>query len=348
MSKARLKRILLLTLLGMLPVFTLVLVSEKQKGYDPESFQRNIVNAKMKRLGSLELSDGAYYVAGTIDSSVYLTENKNGNLLAFTPTLQKKSINLTIDGSIWTQGMRTYIDSPYVYLTDGITPALFYGKVSNWILRPYVNDSVYFKSIVPLKPSSFVLKSQSNIKKRDILLLQNTNPFELILHDQLLQKQIDGSFCTDGMMHFCKSLSRFVYVYYYRNEYFCTDTSMRLLYRGHTIDTVSRAQITLDTLHSGSVAMTTPPLLVNRKSRVAGKYLLVNSNLRSRSDGFWLFKTSSVIDVYDLAKGSYTHSFYIPDYRGKKPSDFIIANSVLYVLYQEALVAYTNFPVHQQ
>jgi hypothetical protein len=152
---------------------------------------------------------------------------------------------------------------------------------------------------------------------------------------------------VDGTLHFDKETNRLIYLYFYRNQYSVMDTNLNLLYRGNTIDTVSRAKLKIAAIASdNSENLAAPPVFVNKYSCIAGDLLLLNSNLLSKNEDPEIFAKTSVIDVYSLKDRSYKFSFYIPDYRGKKLRGFRVFGKRLFVLFDHYVLSYPLQPYY--
>ncbi len=132
-----------------------------------------------------------------------------------------------------------------------------------------------------------------------------------------------------------------IYLYYYRNEFICLDTNLNLLYKGSTIDTISKAQIKIVEIRSEKIStFAERPLIVNRKSCISRGWLFVNSGLKANNEERQSFDQLAVIDLYSLIDGTYQFSFYMPDPITKKMRDFIVVEKTLIALYDNYIAAY--------
>src|SRR5690606_29648613 len=101
----------------------------------------------------------------------------------------------------------------------------------------------------------------------------------------ILEKQIDGSFCVDGDLLYNPNTNSLVYVYRYRNQFMHLDTTLNTLFKGYTIDTISKVKIKVSeakTANGIKFILSSPPLIVNKKSYASGNYLFIHSNIKSR------------------------------------------------------------------
>jgi hypothetical protein len=189
-------------------------------------------------------------------------------------------------------------------------------------------------------PSSFALRSYSSFSK-SYELAGKSETSSFTFKPDLLQKQIDGLFCLDGQMHYNKELKRLVYTHFYRNEFVVADSNMNLVYRAHAIDTFSHARIKVSTVGSENESMlAAPPMQLSVASCVSGKYLFIQSNLLANNEDVGDFIGGAIIDMYDLTNGTYHQSFYINSYKNFRPSDFIVFDNNLAVIYDRYLVLY--------
>lgn len=307
------------------------------------SFLREFPPHPAMEADSFNIRYNSYYLAGATKNNIYL-----GN---YTAPLHLLVLNMALTDTQFVtlkikdiqrekiKSSRIKVDSPYFYLMDGAVPVLFKGNVNDWQGKRYLFDSTFYRNLVPLNQGSFWIKSLSGSTGENILgKVTAWKPYRVFKND-ILQKQLDGVFCTDGMMHYDEGSNKLVYLYYYRNEFMVMDTSMNLLYRGNTIDTTYRAKIRPATIESeNSMTLSSPPYFVNKRSVVSDNWLFVNSNLLARNEHQKAFDSGSVIDVYDLTTGDYAFSFYIYHFKGvKKMSEFLVSGNKMVVRYGDVI-----------
>jgi hypothetical protein len=159
------------------------------------------------------------------------------------------------------------------------------------------------------------------------LRLPDTVVFE---EKKVIEKQLDGFLSTDGMMFYDTTLSKFVYLYFYRNQFLILDSNLQLLQKARTIDTVSQAQIRIHNFKDGTLStFDAPPLIVNRKACVWKGLLFIHSGLLADNEDRKMFSNHSIIDIYDLRTGKYLYSFYIPRAGKYKVDDFQVFDSLI-------------------
>lgn len=312
-------------------------------------FTRNLIPSPILSSKAYDLSYNSFYIAGVTDSLIYLgSYTAPRHMLVFNYTLDRKShLRISLpDAKNWKGSITIKVDSPYYHVFNGIEPFIYRGSMdSSRSLLLSEKDNVFFKTGVPLSEHSYVLKAESALKGEDIIIKRNFKQRGLSIHDNVLEKQIDGLFCTDGMLHYSQNLGSIVYVYYYRNEFILADTNFVDVARVHTIDTISRARLKIGSFNKDRTkTLAAPPFIVNRRSSVNGDKLFVQSNVRANNEKPSVFKNNPVIDVYDLRARKYLSSFYISQYEGIKMNSFHVHKSIIAALHDRYLLVYQLHP----
>lgn len=298
-------------------------------------------------LNEIDIVYNSYYFAGATNEYIYL-----GNvtaplqLLAITTSLED-TLHIRLDvenlNTLTYYNVSVKIDSPYFYFADGAIPYIYKGIIGEWKARSLIEDSVYFLDYAPIRSSSFAIRSLTQDVRENTLGKITSNPFSAHFNTALLEKQLDGVFCTDGMLHFEKDENRVVYVYYYRNQYIVSDSSLNLDYRGTTIDTTSRVQIKTSALSlsdHGSQQLASPPHTVNKHSTLSHNLLFIHSNVMAGNENKSEFNQASVIDVYNLDEDRYQFSFYIYDRGKEKLKNFMVLNDRLFAIFDHYVRCY--------
>ncbi|MCX2681941.1 hypothetical protein OOZ15_18465 [Galbibacter sp. EGI 63066] len=314
-------------------------------------FERKLITDRISLVDAISLNKKAYYFAGHDEDTIYLGNYKTPTeLIKITlPTLHTTYINIRLgkEGSI--QPYKSYtvdVQPPYFYFMEGTIPILKRGMLNNWQPKRFMYDSTYFISAVPTGKKRMALKSISRKTKEYALGLEQDIYPNIELRYDILEKQIDGVFCTDGQMLFSEELSKLIYIYYYRNQFMVMDTEVKLLYRSNTIDTISQVQVKPVTTQNGAVRkLASPQFLVNRNAATNNQYLYIYATGMAKNDSYDDFKKASTIDLYDLRKqGTYSYSFRVPDYKTFKVSDFLVTNNYLVAYQGNHIVVYSLHP----
>ena len=157
----------------------------------------------------------------------------------------------------------------------------------------------------------------------------------------VLEKQLDGKFCTDGMLLFDNYNSSLLYMYYYRNQFIVLDTNLHILAKYKTIDTTNKVSITLDTIYSENrVTFSSPPGIVNKRATLSNKLLFINSALKASNEDEQLNNQDNDIDIYRLDNGNYAFSFTLPAFRKQKLSSMIVSGNMLFGIYDSYLISF--------
>lgn len=307
-------------------------------------FARNIVPNVLTDSVIVALPFNSYYLAGTTGGNIYLgNETAPLHLLSVN---DRQLINASIEVTDpMPRATRIRIDSPFFYLEDLERYSIRAGHLASLRVEGYAIQSAFFSEAIPLSPNSVVQRTISD-QAQEYTLSKLTTREHTYQHG-LLQKQVDGLFCTDGMLHYDKLAQRFTYVYFYRNQFICTDTCLNLEFRHNTIDTIRRARIEVAKLSEHDAMMlSTPPFIVNRRSTTFDNTLFVNSTILSDSESNEITQHNSIIDVYDLEeKGAYRYSFYLPHFQGRQMKHFMIYGDYLFSIHDRFLIRYTLKPI---
>ncbi|MDQ6472747.1 DoxX family protein [Flavobacterium sp. LHD-80] len=323
-------------------VVVLFLSSEKIIHYQ-NPFIRRYPHHPVTLIQTIDLEYNSYYFAGAGDGKIYL-----GNstvplyLLSIDANLKQQKIRVTFNQkSFLFKSTRIVVRPPYFYILDGRVPAIFVGRIKDWKAKLQKNRPPYFNIAEPVDSNTVVFRGISKINRNNVLGIFTSIQEKTNIASDLLQKQIDGVFDTDGMLHYSSEMKKIVYLYSYRNQYIVADQNGELDYRGKTIDTISHAQIKVAYLKNKTErTLAAPALTVNKNSYVYGHLLFVNSNVPGRYEQNQVWKQTSVIDVYDLNKKTYLLSFPIYGIDHKKLRNFVVTPTHLYALIDTKLVVY--------
>lgn len=198
-------------------------------------------------------------------------------------------------------------------------------------------DTTRHLDILPLNSTTLVTRTFSRLG--DVLVLALWKPDTVIRKPGILEKQLDGFMCTDGMLSYNPTLKRVIYTYYYRNQFVVLDTALRLMYRHHTLDTIHTARIRVS--HSRQyVSLASPQAVVNRFAETYGDRLFIVSAIRADNQMQHTFENGLTLDIYGLQDGSYLFSQFIPLLSTDPVMGISICASKLIVLYRDHFLLY--------
>lgn len=311
-------------------------------------FNRKFIpNSNLKEVATLNLDKGSYYVAGQTANHVYLGKVLEPFKLIILDVKEAaiETAKLQIDNEKQLEkepGFSIKIDSPYYFISNGVLPAIYRGKLNMWKAERFMPDSAFFVEAIPLSGNSFALRSNSTLSQQFELAKECKidSPFFQFKYG-LLKKQVDGYFCVEGSLHRSEDMQSLIYLYAYRNQFLVLDTNLNLMHEYHTIDTFSHAKVRVANIASkGYSTLAVPPTQININGIAFENKFIVQSNLMAKNEDQQEFESSSTFDIYELATGLYLQSFHIPDYNRMKVQDFTISDGRLIAVFGKNLVLY--------
>lgn len=338
----RLVVLIVISIGGVSFILCLNYLSKKQVEFD---FVRTVVTSTIESEMHWDIGSRTQYIAGKVSNKIYLGDN------TFPRKITIIGINadqiITKDTLLASEGLKKasciMVDSNEFVAFDLASYHIYKGSTLNWKAIPFMTNSPFFAEAVLIDSNAIIMRTFRDTIQEYVLARSRKSPPITEYHTTLLEKQLDGLFCTDGMLHFNKKTNQLIYVYYYRNQFIAMDTALNVLYRSNTIDPVTTVRIKTARLKDGSVTLATPPYLVNNRSHTNGDYLFIQSNVKARNDDSEHFGKTSVIDVYTLNRGTYIGSFYVPEFGGYKVKEFKVFDSTLVAIQGHYLVTY-NLP----
>ncbi|WEK21344.1 MAG: hypothetical protein P0Y49_09340 [Candidatus Pedobacter colombiensis] len=336
-------RLLLIFILSPVPILILFIryhAKLKVLSYD---FERRIP-FEVTDIKGLDLRFNSYYIAGSSDENIYLGNYTTLPRLLRTnsPLTDTQTINIDLryTTSHGVSDYKIYVDSINFYVFYGLERSILKGKTNEWRASTWTISCPFFQESVPLNDNSLVFRYVSS-KTQCNAFRKATYPAGTIENDTILIKQVDGQYCTSGNLEYNKNLQLFTYLYAYRNEIIVMDTSLNLVRKIKTIDPIDSAFFNVSAIQSnGSSVITTPALLVNPKCATWKNYLFVHSTLMGKKEDDTQFKYSTVIDIYDIARGAYVYSFYLPNTQHKNISQFKVINGYVYTIHDSFIYRY--------
>ncbi|WP_312508862.1 MauE/DoxX family redox-associated membrane protein [Chryseobacterium culicis] len=292
----------------------------------------------------LDLKMNSYYFAGSADDVIYLG-NKTAPLVLTAVDLALRSTSVqrvSLDQSNYPfRNLQLKVKGKFFYLFDGTVPIIYRGQLGNSSAVTISYKDAYFTQLAVLDSTKFAIRVQKSTDNEYAIasLNLNDNP-KLMIRDQILQKQIDGVFDVDGLLRSTADGKKQVYTYAYRNQFIVLDSSLKIINRLNTIDTTSRAKISVKQLKNGSNKMSAPPFSVNKGSAIFENLLFNLANLKGKFEPKDIWKYSTVIDVYRTDMDKYIGSFTIEHRNGLAMSDIMVQGQYLFVLLGNEMIRY--------
>jgi uncharacterized membrane protein YphA (DoxX/SURF4 family) len=325
-------------------IFLVYVCSEKMT-HQRNNFTRRFTHHPITLVGESDLGFNSFYLAGTAKDKVYLGNHSTPLIVTqFDASIKQKRVHIIAipKTNKKYQSLTLTVLPPYFYLWDGTEAFVYYGLVSDWKANIWMDQKAFFTAFVPISTNRSFIRAISSKTKENVLgTIGLKDRIAVHLNPQLLSKQIDGQFDTDGTLLYNSQYHKIIYTYYYRNQYVITDTLMKTKALGKTIDTTTRAAIKVKYVQSlqGS-KITVPVVTVNKRTATYGHYLYIHAGLLGRYEPREVWDTTSIIDVYDFTTNTYLFSFYIDDKVKKKIKDFRVENDVIYTLNGNYLLSY--------
>jgi len=329
-------------------VLVLILYVFADKPNDQKNgFNRHLPSHTATLHQSLELGYPAYYIAGFAGEHIYLGNySASLHLLAVDQQLKDtQQLTLTIPAGeryAWKLS-RIMVDSPAVYMAEGNTPSLYSGKLNDLHMSRFLPQSCFFNVLQNISTTSFISRSihiDTLGNKQSILTKITTDTPYVKLRAGILQKQVDGIFCTDGTLDYDKQTGKLIYLYHYRNEFIALDTNLQVIYTGHTLDTNTTARIQVANMSTGTSKFSAPPNYVNNRARIGNNRIYILSSMLADNEDKQIWQHNEIIDVFSLDKGDYMYTLYIPLHGKEHMTDFIVKDNKLFALYDHSLNAY--------
>ncbi|WP_316817991.1 hypothetical protein [Pedobacter nyackensis] len=327
------KQLILVTILSILPISVLFLkyyLKHNSAAYD---FERTIEQTISKAV-RLDVKYNSYYFAGQFKDKIYLGNyTTNNHLLEIDTALRlRKAINIDVTALTNKQEpLKISVTDGNFYLSNGTNRTIYKGKVGSWLAVPHNIYIPYFHQSLPVSDQSIVFRYVNANNQQNSLRKENTfsGSYENL---NLLEKHVDGLFCTDGILT-KNNLHQLVYMYYYRNQILIMDTNLVLIKKIKTIDPIDSTRFTV-TNNNNQISKTinSPSLLVNANCSSWKQHLYIQSKIMGRKEDRTLFLASTVIDIYDTEKNTYLHSIYLPNQNGNSTKSFQVIDKYIYTL----------------
>ncbi len=342
--KGKLLGLLLLTLTGTGLVTTIFSFSEKEMQRN-NAFIRRYPPFPLKHLNTYDLKFDSYYIAGVSDGKIYLGNVTAPLYLTILDTALFHSTEQRVEFdemNLPYRAVRLQIEPPYFYAFDGQVPAILIGNTKDWKASLLKDEKTFYSYAVPIEENVFAIKAiGSKTLENTVGIISFKDSFELKLSYNLLQKQIDGIFDTDGMILWNKELEKIIYLYYYRNEFLIINPDLSLNYQGKTIDTISQVQLDIAIIESKRRSkLGQKSVMVNKASFTSGNYLYVQSDRLGRFEPENILKKATVIDIYNISMRTYVFSIYIYHKKDKKLKSFWVQQDLLLGIMDDQLVTY--------
>ncbi|WP_404986171.1 MauE/DoxX family redox-associated membrane protein [Chryseobacterium sp. M5] len=310
------------------------------------NFTRRFLMHPLLKNNTIDIHHTDFYFAGFSDGRIYLGDrNLPQNLISYDTALVKADqmrIRLDVKKHAYKK-LEIKVSQGNYYIYDGTVPIIMSAKIENPFPRVVSYNDAFFTQLEVLNDNTFAIRTQSS-KTKQLLLgkikAEESGRNKIELFKDLLQKQKDGVFDSDGYLSFDHTNKTLSYIYTYRNQFLIMDSLLHLQRKATTIDTIKTAHLITQSLSDGSHKIKNIPIKVNGRTTSYGGLLFNPSELRGRNESVKRWKNSTVIDIYKTTENEYVGSLYIEKINNKRVTDIMVTEKHLFALIGNQLVRY--------
>lgn len=298
----------------------------------------------VKKMKSLNLKSASYYLAGMDSAFIYLgnyqTPLRMGLLNRVTDSLMVKTLEVP-EADLPSTAVQLRINRPYFYLIDGQISRVLRGNMEEWITNRRWDGRLSFSEYVLRDTTAIVARAyHPQTHQQDLLSIQLKDSLPYQFLTGILEKQVDGYFDVDGHLSHDHHTKQWVYTYNYRNSFRVLNPELKLMYTGHTLDTIAHAQLRIDSISKPGQHKLTGSVLVNAGTYTHRGLLYVHSKIKGKYEPAKTWEQTETIDVYSLKDGSYRSSFYVYPVEEQRLSRFFVSDKAFYGFAGDHLVVY--------
>ncbi|WP_313385908.1 DoxX family protein [Chishuiella sp.] len=322
----------------------MLFIKSEAKITEQNPFIRKYLKDLVIRRKTYTLKNSTQYFIGSTNNKLYLADRLAPLSLAEIDldNSQSRDIRIKIDRDDFPfRSVKVFISNPNFYLVDGTVPVIFKGNIANWEATVFSTDpTLYFSKAVGSSNNKLFVRKQDFTQKRNVIAQFDLNALTKKTHnDSLLDYQTNGIFDTDGIPLYDLQKNKFLYVYYYKNQYFVTDDNLKMDTSSKTIDTTRTTPLKVVSTNNKQKLLN-PNSTVNRLATVDNGFLYINSTKKGQFEDKQVWKQASAIDIYDYEKQVYKGSFYLYNIKGQKANELMVIENKLYAIIGYQLVIY--------
>lgn len=344
-SPYKIFKILPVSFFGSTVIIVILYLSSEHIIHHRNNFIRRFPHHPASEIRNIELKYNSYYFAGINSDVIYLGNYTTPFQITSTDKLLTRmhTHDIKLDKVDFTfRSVEIRVLDDLFYLFDGTVPCIYTGEIINWRAKLQEPIGVSYMLAEPVDTNLIVFRAFADNNGENVLgsfYLKDKRKIEY--KPKLLEKQIDGIFDTDGMLRFDKTKRKVVYLYKYRNQYLSADVNLSNVTYGKTIDTFSKAKLEVKYISSSKERkLAAPPFVVNKTIAINNDRLYVASALQGRYESTSLWKTATIIDVYNVDNKSYLFSFPVYNNKDEKMKSFIVDGNKLFAIVGTQLVIY--------
>ncbi|WP_343304401.1 hypothetical protein AAHN97_22740 [Chitinophaga niabensis] len=311
-------------IISILVFITLFLVYLKNAASLPNTqnngFSRKWLDKAIALDATEEINTSFQRISGISNSKFFLSTLKPDVITTFSLDLKAQDtifLNLPkINGSYTPNILNVDSTDIRIYLPN-LALSLYSSFTENKFDSSKFQSDIYTR-FSQLSDSQIIVRALSENQTRQKFKKVNTRTGEVLKESKIIED--DDSFMgfdSDGTLNYDSKNKLLLYVQYYRNEVYCFDSNLNVVYKSKTIDTIKYNHTNYTKLNkAGSEKITTSEsrLIVNRNCIVDSENGLfyVLSNLKADNESPPLYNNNNTIDIYKTINGKYVGSFHLP------------------------------------
>jgi hypothetical protein len=302
-------------------------------------FIRTFEKPPITEIFNVTLAGEGNYFAGNSDTCVYFSNSSDGGLY-YCSCQQPKVAEIPIAKIKLFHGLIPALavtgKSIFYYYLPGSSPLFRAALTDPGHVTDTENLGLYNGINTGLDPVIFIRRYDS-VLGQNVIASARDHPGSS--NRYVLKKQKDGIFSTDGFFIHDTRYGRLGYVYYYRNQAIILDAHLQTINLVTLIDTNTTAKVELDKVDDG-ITLSNLTRVVNRNACIHDSELYIISDLRSDNELDADFENNIVIDRYDIRKGAYLSSFYLPKHKSGKVHSFLLSGKFIWIMQENAMTLY--------
>jgi hypothetical protein len=326
--------LLLLSIAGLLPVLILFTAASIRTQHTT-GFVRTWLSFDAQSDTIVLLGDEGYYLAGFTASNIFLSN-------VFAParvmtvdrtTLAKKVVTLDSrnTASAYWRYMRTFVDSPFIYIREGVTPSAFKASFHDMVLR--IDTPVDFTTCAYLPSRGFFYRRADGVKKtQSVVRYKAEGEKQLIVSDNFNLFENDGKLIADA------SAEKLLFVFSFKNKFAMIDTTLRSIRTINTINPAADLHILQDSIpEEGKLVMRQNVPVANILACADDNLLVIVSGVQNSDLSDADFKSHYIFDIYSLNGPKYAGSILSRKLRGRSLQHIGLTGDQLLLFYEDAM-----------
>jgi hypothetical protein len=311
-------------------------------GNKKNGFSRRWNNEKLSLLKKVNNTFNAYQISGASSTRIYFHGQDVTKLFSETFTLDSvelNSINLKVSHSRPEAFEIQFLDSN-IFLFDRNRSVVQKVKLGETVNITTKYQLPIFTRVMLLDPNYAIVRGFDSTRHKQYLFKVSNTTGAILKTLDIFPDNNDGGLASEGNLLLDKSLNKAVYFHYFKNSFFCIDTSLNLITTTALIDTSTSSMIPkTGMIQKGNtqiITSNTPETVVTLSGFCYEGNLFLLSNLKADNENVDSFRNYSCLDKYSVSTGKYLGSAYLPFELNKSEIlDMQVYNSRIYVLTQK-------------